>query len=92
MQILDFVSGLHNCLEFSESPLVFISGKSHNRTIMALVSGYANTENVFYCLTVSMELPYSNKSESINQSIQREDGPTAGQWLRSRSRGGVEGD
>ena len=32
-----FVSGLHNCLEFSQPPLVFISG-------------YANTENAFYCL------------------------------------------
>ena len=31
-------------------------------------------------------------NQSIYQSIQREDGPTAGQWLKSRSRGGGEGD
>ena len=42
MQTLDFVSGLHNCLEFSQPPLVFISG-------------YANTENVFYCLIGMMQ-------------------------------------
>ena len=35
MQTLDFFSGLHNHLELS---LVFISG-------------YVNTENVFYCLS-----------------------------------------
>ena len=38
MQTLYFVSGLHNCLEFSQ-PVLFISG-------------YANTENVFYCLII----------------------------------------
>ena len=38
MQTLDFVSGLHNLLSrILPTPLVFISG-------------YANTENVFYCL------------------------------------------
>ena len=38
MQTLDFVSGLHNCLEFIlPTPLVFISS-------------YAKTENFFYCL------------------------------------------
>ena len=38
MQTLDFVSGLRNYLEFSQPRLVFLSG-------------YANTENLFYCLT-----------------------------------------
>ena len=38
LQTLDFVSGVHNCLEsVLPAPLVFLSG-------------YANTENVFYCL------------------------------------------
>ena len=36
---IDFVSCLHNCREFSQTSLVFISG-------------YANTENVFYCLII----------------------------------------
>ena len=40
MQTLDFVSGLHNCLEFSQ---------------LLLISGYANTENVLYCLNVKQE-------------------------------------
>ena len=34
MQTLDFVSGLHDCLEFSQTLLVFISG-------------YANTGKMF---------------------------------------------
>ena len=34
---LDVASGLHNCLEFSQHPFVFITG-------------YENTENVFCCL------------------------------------------
>ena len=38
---MDYVSGLHNFLEFRlPTPLVFISG-------------YASTENVFYCLNVA---------------------------------------
>ena len=36
---IDLVSCLHNCREFSQTSLVFISG-------------YANTENVFYCLII----------------------------------------
>ena len=40
MQTLDFVSGLHNCLA---TPLV-------------VISGYANTENVFYCLNGTEQL------------------------------------
>ena len=38
MQTRDEVEGLHNCLEFSQ-PLSCFN-----------ISGYANTENVFYCL------------------------------------------
>ena len=37
MQTRDEVKGLHNCLEVPQPGLVF-------------KSGYANTENVFYCL------------------------------------------
>ena len=36
---IDFVSCLHNCREFSQTSLVFMSG-------------YANTENVFYCIII----------------------------------------
>ena len=36
---IDFVSCLHNCREFSQTSLEFISG-------------YANTENVFYCIII----------------------------------------
>ena len=40
MKTYDFVAGLHNCLEFDlPTPIVFISG-------------YAKTENVFYCLSI----------------------------------------
>ena len=41
MQTLDCVSGLHNCLDFSQLPLVFWWG-------------YRNTENVLYCLNSSL--------------------------------------
>ena len=43
MQILDFVSDLHNRLEFSQPPLVF-------------ASGYVNTENIFYYLNITCYL------------------------------------
>ena len=52
----NFLSGLHNCLEFCQTyPLLFISG-------------YANTENVFYCLIfLALQcIPHTNKfSESV---------------------------
>ena len=51
MQTLDFVSGLHKCLEFSQ-PLVFMSG-------------YANTENVFYCLNICPNVYHHNISMAI---------------------------
>ena len=54
MQTLDFVSGLHNCLEFSQTFLVFISG-------------YANTENVFYRL--NNELVSTNQNSIITLAI-----------------------
>ena len=44
MQTLDFVSGLHTCLEFSQP----LSG---------FISGYANTEKVFYCLNIEYFIP-----------------------------------
>ena len=40
IQTLDFVSGLHKLSQILQTPLVFISG-------------YANTENVFYCLNIT---------------------------------------
>ena len=39
IEILDYVSGLHNCLEFSQPS-------------SCLESGYVNTEKVLYCLSV----------------------------------------
>ena len=36
LQTLDFISGLHNCLEFSQQPPI------------TFISCYANMENVFY--------------------------------------------
>ena len=39
MQTLDYVLGLHNCLEFSQ-PFSYLDG------------GYVNTEKVFYCLII----------------------------------------
>ena len=40
IQTLDFISGLHKLSRILQTPLVFISG-------------YANTENVFYCLNIT---------------------------------------
>ena len=40
MQTLDYVSGLHNCLGFSQLPLV-------------VSKGYGNMENVLYCFNLT---------------------------------------
>ena len=56
MQTLDCVSGLHNCLEFSQLPLV-------------LRWSYGNTENVLYCLNINInEIPVELLRENMLSS------------------------
>ena len=56
MQTLDYVSGLHNCREFSQLSLLFRWG-------------YGNTENVLYCLIIRWVIPGNYYTVSRNSNV-----------------------